>query len=80
MRFQILCAGGEYRYRNTVIPVIVTVPVEPANFTGGYVTTALGHEADTALRIRRLEGVDVVDERRLRRYFKVPDHAVALKK
>lgn len=48
--------------------------VEPADFAGGDVAAPLRHHADAPLRIGRLERVDVVDERWLRRYLKVPEN------
>ena len=57
---------------------VVVQSVEPANLAGGDVTASLGHEADASLRVRGLEGVDVVDEGRLGRDLEVSDDAVSL--
>ena len=53
-------------------------PVKSTNFTRGHVTTSLGHEPHPSLRIRSLEGVDVVDEGGLRSNLEVSDDTVSL--
>lgn len=53
----------------------IVEPVEPGDLARGDVTASLRHHADASLGIWRLEGVDVVNERWFRSYFKVPAKA-----
>ena len=56
---------------------IIVQSVESAHFAGGDITASLGHEADSSLRVRGLESVDVVDEGRLGRDLEVSDDTVS---
>ena len=68
--------SGDFE-RDHLAKSVVVQSVEPANLAGGDITSSLGHEADPPLRVRRLEGVDVVDERRLWCDLEVSDDAVS---
>jgi hypothetical protein len=64
-------------HRNHLTQTTVVESVEARNFAGAHVTATLWHEANSSLRIRCLESVDVVDEWRLRRDFEVANDGVA---
>lgn len=67
-----------HRERDRLAEPAVVESIEARDFASADVTAALWHEADASLGIGRLEGVDVVHERRLRRDLEVADHGVAL--
>ena len=57
---------------------IVIDPVKSGDFAGGDITASFRNHSNASLRIRGLEGIDVVDERGLGSDLKVPDHTVTL--
>ena len=71
---------SEYLNFNTYLAeAIVVYPVEPGDFTSGDINTPLGHHTNTPLRIRCLEGIDIVDEWGFGGDLKITDHTVTLK-
>jgi len=50
----------------------------PRDFTDVDIDSALRHEADSTLWIRRLIHVEIVNIGSIVSYLKVPDHAVSL--
>jgi hypothetical protein len=51
---------------------------EPRNLARCHIAAAFRHHANTSLRIGCLKRVDVMDKRRFRSNFKVPDHRITL--
>lgn len=65
-------------HRDHLAQARVVEPEEARDLARRHVHSALRHHADASLRVRRLERVDVVHERRLGRDLEVADHRVTL--
>lgn len=64
--------------RNHLTETVVVDPVKSGNFARRDITASFRNHSNASLRIRGLEGIDVVDEWWLGSDLKVPDHTVTL--